>query len=200
MDNNMSSNKELYDFFKSLDRSAFMNDEYKEYAHYDKPFPIGFKQTISQPTLVYKMTEWLDVSKTSKVLEIGTGSGYQTVLLAEFAAEVYSVERIAELSEKAQRRISEMGYENVRFKIGDGSQGWKEYAPYDRIMVTAAAGEMPQLLVEQLKPEGKMIVPVGKEHVQDLLLIRKDKEGSIDVESLGDVVFVELKGKYGKRN
>ena len=132
-----------------------------------------------------------------KVLEIGTGSGYQTAFLAEFAKEVYTVEIIRELSLKAQERLKKLGYDNVKFKIGDGSQGWPEHQPYDRIIVTAAAGRVPDPLVEQLKPGGRMIIPVGERSIQNLLLIEKKDDGTVVQENLEPVVFVELKGRYG---
>lgn len=200
MGRNMDRSAGLYDFFQSLDRSLFMNNEYKEYADYDSPFPIGFEQTISQPTLVYNMTNWLELHKEAKVLEIGTGSGYQTAFLAEFGGRVYTVERIAELSQKAMKRLGSLGYKNIEFKVGDGSEGWREFAPYDRIMVTAAAGQVPQPLVEQLKPGGIMVIPAGRKRMQELLLIRKDEEGKVTEESLGPVTFVELKGEFGWKN
>ena len=120
---------ELLDFYHRLDRSYFIDDEeYKKYANLDRPLPIGYEQTISQPSLVLKMTRELDPDKTSRVLEIGTGSGYQTALLAEFSHRVYTVERIKELSEKAKEKLDRLGYTNIRYKIGDGSEGWSENA------------------------------------------------------------------------
>lgn len=193
----MGKSDELYDFFVNLDRSFFMHEGYKHFADCDNAFPIGYGQTISQPTLVYRMTRELMLSKELSVLEIGTGSGYQTVFLAEFAGQVYTVERIEELSSKARARIEELGYRNVMFKTGDGSEGWKEYAPFDRIIVTAASAKVPLEMVEQLKPSGRMIIPVGERGFQDLLLISKKEDGIIEKKSLGGVVFVELKGKYG---
>lgn len=172
----------IYDFYKKLDHLRFLEIK-----------------NMTEPSLVYKMTLKLELNKDAKVLEVGTGSGYQTAFLAEFAGEVYSVENIEELSKKAQEKLGEMGYKNIRFKIGNGSEGWKEFAPYDRIMVTAAVGKLPDPLVEQLKPGGIMIIPVG-ERRQELLLIRKDSDGKVTRETLGDVIFVELKGKYGRQN
>jgi len=193
----MDKGGKLYEFFKKLDRSIFIDGEYKEYAHYDSALPIGHGQTISQPTLVYSMTAQLELDKDCRVLEIGTGSGYQTAFLAEFAKEVYTVERIEELSLRAQERLKALGYGNIRYKIGDGSEGWKEYAPFDRIIVTAAAGKIPDPLVEQLAPGGRMIIPVGNKGLQQLLLICKDDKGNVNTKHLENVIFVELKGKYG---
>ncbi|NSW90869.1 MAG: protein-L-isoaspartate(D-aspartate) O-methyltransferase [Firmicutes bacterium] len=189
--------KKLYEFFKNLDRSFFIDNEYKAYAHIDNALPIGHGQTISQPSLVYGMTMRLELDKELKVLEIGTGSGYQTAFLAEFAGEVYTVERIEDLSLKARQRLEALGYKNVFYKIGDGSKGWPEYQPYDRIIVTAAAARIPDPLLEQLKPGGKMIIPVGSRGMQNLMLISKNKNGKVNTETLEPVLFVELKGEYG---
>ena len=189
--------EKVYDFFRNLDRSYFIDNEFKELAHYDHPLPIGYNQTISQPSLVLEMTLELDLNRTLRVLEIGTGSGYQTAFLAEFAGEVYTVERITELSKSTQQKLKELGYENIKFKIDDGSEGWKEYSPFDRIIATASAREIPGELLEQLKPGGKMVIPVGPKEMQDLLVVKKDEEGNIHKETMGSVRFVEFKGKYG---
>lgn len=189
--------KDLFDFTNKLERAVFIDNEFKEYAYLDKPLPIGYEQTISQPSLVLEMTYMLAPDKSSKVLEIGTGSGYQTALLAEFSGSVFTVERINELAKKARARLEHLGYANISYKIGDGSEGWIENAPYDRIMVTAAAEKVPSKLANQLKPEGKMIIPVGPRSKQDLQLITKDLEGKINIQNLGKVMFVEMKGKYG---
>ena len=197
MNKDNNKNAKLYEFFQSLDRSLFIDNEYKDMAHYDNALPIGHEQTISQPTLVYGMTEKLELDKKHKVLEIGTGSGYQTAFLAEFGGQIYTVERIKELSWKAVERLMNLGYKNINFRIGNGSEGWPDFAPYDRIIVTAAAGEVPEPLLEQLKPGGRMVIPVGEKGKQELLLIQKDEKGGIKKKSLGDVIFVELKGDYG---
>lgn len=189
--------RKLYEFFKNLDRSIFIDNEYKAYAHLDNAFPIGHGQTISQPSLVYEMTVKLELNKELKVLEIGTGSGYQTAFLAEFAGEVYTVERLSELSVKAKKRLEALGYNNIFYKIGDGSKGWQEHQPFDRIIVTAAAARIPEPLLEQLKPGGKMIIPVGSRGMQNLMLINKNKSGEIISKTLEPVIFVELKGAYG---
>jgi len=190
-------NQEIFDFYKRLDRSFFIDNEYKEYAHCDQALPIGFEQTISQPSLVLEMTLQLDLAKTHRVLEIGTGSGYQTALLAEFVKEVFTIERLAELSSNAQKKLKRLGYKNIKFKIGDGSNGWEEFAPYDRIIVTAGANEIPQALAQQLKSPGKMIIPVGEPGLQDLLIVEKDANNNLKTNNLGKVRFVELKGEYG---
>lgn len=187
----------LSEFYHRLDRSLFLEEEYKSCAGLDEPLPIGFEQTISQPSLVFEMTRMLEVDKHCKVLEIGTGSGYQTALLAEFAGSVYTVERIEALSVKARKRLDSLGYVNIHFKVGDGSLGWKENGLYDRIIVTAAAEKIPREFIEQLKEGGKMIIPVGSRGWQELTSVRKDNEGKIHVKAIYPVTFVELKGKYG---
>lgn len=197
MNSSSETNNELYKFFRQLDRSLFLDNEYKEDAHLNRALPIGCEQTISMPTLVYTMTEKLKLNKSLRVLEIGTGSGYQTTFLAEFSKEVYTIERIEELAVKAQERLYKQGYRNINFKIGDGSFGWAEFAPYDRIIATAGAGKVPAALVEQLAIEGRMLIPVGRKGLQDLLLITKDKSGRVNMESLGEVTFVEFKGNCG---
>lgn len=190
-----SRKKEIISYFRNLDRSFFM-EKHKDLAGLDEAIPIGHQQTISQPSLVLEMTLALDLQPTSKVLEIGTGSGFQTALLAKFSDSVYTVERIEELHKSAQKRLSEAGFENIHFKLDDGSYGWAEHAPYDRIMVTAAAATMPQELIEQLKPGGKMLIPVGSSFMQELQLVEKDSQGKLHKTIINHVLFVPLKGKY----
>ncbi len=189
--------KALYEAFQKLDRSLFLEGACKQMASFDEPLPIGFGQTISQPTLVVQMTAILDPEPDSRVLEIGTGSGYQTALLAPFCQSVYTVERIADLAEKAKVRLGKMGLANVFYKVGDGSLGWPEKAPFDRIMVTAAAGQTPPALIEQLAAGGRMVIPVGPRGWQDLMLVKKSKKGKVTQQSLEKVAFVELVGQYG---
>lgn len=186
----------LLQFFTSLDRSLFLGMQYKGLAKLDRPLPIGLGQTISQPSLVLYMTQQLDLKKNQKVLEIGTGSGYQSAFLAEFCAELYTVELLEELQKQAKERLRGLGYHNIHYKVGDGSLGWAELAPYDRIMVTAAAKRMPLPLIEQLAPGGIMIIPVGPLGWQELMQVTKDSEGNIEQKKLLDVAFVELVGKY----
>jgi protein-L-isoaspartate(D-aspartate) O-methyltransferase len=188
---------ELQTFFNSLDRSLFIEGECKRLAGIDAPLPIGYGQTISQPSLVAEMTYALNIDKDCRVLEIGTGSGYQTAFLAEFSGSVYTVELIAELSRNARTRLDKLGYNNIYYKTGDGSEGWREQAPYDSIIVTAASERTPAELLTQLKNGGRMIAPIGPRSFQELMLITKDKDGFISEESIGKVVFVEFKGKYG---
>jgi protein-L-isoaspartate(D-aspartate) O-methyltransferase len=189
--------KKLKEYYNQLDRAFFIDNENKSLACLDRALPIGYGQTISQPTLVLLMTELLSPEPDSRVLEIGTGSGYQTALLAKFSGSVVTVERIRALSEKAEEKLLALGFCNIEFQVGDGSAGCPEKVPFDRIMVTAAAGKVPDELVAQLKPCGRMIVPVGARYVQDLLLITKDETGKVRQTSIEKVIFVELKGKYG---
>jgi protein-L-isoaspartate(D-aspartate) O-methyltransferase len=158
--------QELEAYFRSLDRSFFIHNDMKKYAALDEPLPIGFGQTISQPSLVLEMTQLLAPEKDSRVLEIGTGSGFQTAILAKMSAKVFTVERIDELMEKAKKRLDSLNFTNICFKVGDGSKGWPEYAPYDRIMVTAAARILPDDLINQLGTGGRMVIPIGPPNLQ----------------------------------
>lgn len=188
----MDRRDEIITYYKELDRSFFM-DLYKEYAHEDTPFPIGYGQTISQPSLVLEMTLLLDLKKESRVLEIGTGSGYQTALLAKAVEKVYTVERIEELYLRAQERLREGGYTNIEFKLADSKLGWPEKGPFDRIMVTAAPPTLPQPLLDQLAEGGKMVIPVGVGYGQDLLLVTKEEGGKINQRKVAIVSFVPLR-------
>ncbi|HOP95153.1 MAG: protein-L-isoaspartate(D-aspartate) O-methyltransferase [Dictyoglomaceae bacterium] len=179
-----------------IPRHLFVPPEYLDFAYEDEALPIGYGQTISQPYIVALMTESLDLSGEEKVLEIGTGSGYQTAILAELSKEVYTVERLKELSEKAQKILKLLGYTNIHFKVGDGTLGWREYAPYDRIIVTAGSLDIPQPLEEQMVEDGIMVIPLGNKDFQYLYKIKKDK-GNIIKENLGGVRFVTLKGEFG---
>ncbi|ANU24780.1 protein-L-isoaspartate O-methyltransferase [Planococcus donghaensis] len=171
-------------------------DANKDLASLDHALPIGFEQTISQPSLVLEMTLALDLQSHHKVLEVGTGSGFQTTLLAVFSGAVYTIERIEELHNRAKERLAQLNIHNIHFKLGDGSIGWQEQAPFDRIMVTAAASEVPAELLDQLSNDGKMVIPVGNSFNQELLLIEKDTNGKLHKISLNKVLFVPLKGKY----
>lgn len=182
-------------YFRSLDRRSFM-DRHQQDAGRDEALPIGYGQTISQPSLVLEMTVALDLEDHHKVLEIGTGSGFQTALLAAFSREVYTVEKIPQLAESAKKRLEAKGFENISFLLGDGSLGWPEHAPYDRIIVTAAASDIPKELVDQLADGGRMIIPVGSRYSQDLLAIDKSIDGKLEKTALEAVRFVPLKGKY----
>ena len=190
-------NQEVLEFAQHLDRSFFIDNENKAWANINEALPIGYGQTISQPSLVAQMSQLLCLDSDKSVLEIGTGSGYQTAILAHFSKHVYTVERIPELGNRARQRLDSLGYTNISYLIGDGSAGWREHAPYDKIIVTAAAGRIPEELIEQLGNRGIMIIPVGPPSLQELIMVTKDQEGKIFTQSIQYVRFVELKGKYG---
>ena len=177
-----------------VDRHLFVDPAYLEEAYADKPLPIGYDQTISQPYIVAYMTEAVRLGKENKVLEIGTGSGYQSAILGEIAQQVYTIEIVAPLAESAKERLERLGYTNIHVKHGDGYEGWEEYSPYDAIIVTAAPQNIPQKLVEQLKIGGRMVIPVEKgegETDQELKLVIKTEEG-IRIKALLPVKFVPM--------
>ena len=171
-------------------RHRFIPEENRHEAYLDHPVPIGHDQTISQPYIVAYMTEAAQIAPNEKVLEIGTGSGYQAAVLAEVAREVYSVELLKPLGERAAQVIRELGYRNVHLRIGDGYAGWKEHAPYDAIVVTAAPEQVPPALVEQLAVNGRMVIPVGGDQ-QQMLIITRTPDGVVEQRTL-DVRFVPL--------
>jgi protein-L-isoaspartate(D-aspartate) O-methyltransferase len=177
-------------------RHLFVEEALQSQGYSDHPLPIGEKQTISQPYMVALMTEALELTGKEKVLEIGTGSGYQTAILAECAAKVFSIERIRLLAIKARKLLLELGYFNIEIKFSDGTFGWLEEGPFDAIMVTAGAPDIPQPLIDQLKVGGRMAIPVGDTFVQDLMRIQKTGDG-ITKENYGGCRFVRLIGKYG---
>ncbi|MFO8057348.1 MAG: protein-L-isoaspartate(D-aspartate) O-methyltransferase [bacterium] len=178
-------------------RHKFVPEDMRKYAYQDRPLPIGFDQTISQPYIVAYMTEALQTKPGDKVLEIGTGSGYQAAVLAEIADEVYSIEIICELEKRAARTLERLGYDNVHTRCADGYKGWPEHAPFDAVIVTAAPGHVPQPLVDQLATGGAMVIPVG-EYGQELMRIRKTEEGT-EREKLLPVRFVPMTGKAQKK-
>jgi protein-L-isoaspartate(D-aspartate) O-methyltransferase len=188
--------KDVAAFFNTLDRSLFIDNEYKELAGIDTPLPIGYGQTISQPSLVAYMTDALHLDRSCSVLEIGTGSGYQTAFLAQFAGTVYTIELIPALAGQAKSRLDKLGCRNIVYRIGDGSSGWPEQAPFDRIILTAAPRSMPSDIIDQLATGGEMILPVGPYGCQQLMFIQRAQNGTISRRILMDVAFVELKGKY----
>ncbi len=174
-------------------RHEFVPEQIRAQAYADRPLPIGYGQTISQPYIVGYMTELLDVEEDAVVLEIGTGSGYQAAILSPLAKEVYSIEIIDELEARARGVLEKLAYDNVKTKAGDGYHGWPEHAPYDSIIVTAAASHIPPPLVEQLKPGGRMVIPVGPPgQVQHLMIVEKDEEGNIQQRNIMPVRFVPL--------
>lgn len=178
---------------RQVHREDFVPSDMRHEAFRDGALPIGHGQTISQPYMVAIMTELLDLDDASVVLEIGTGSGYQAAILSCLAERVYSIERIPELADSAQARLRDLGYDNVEVRCGDGYLGWPEKAPFDAIVVTAAAPSVPPRLIEQLKPGGRMVIPVGmpKRH-QELKLITRDSDGKTHTRDLLAVAFVPL--------
>jgi protein-L-isoaspartate(D-aspartate) O-methyltransferase len=181
----------LLSAMSEVPRHSFVEAQYRNQAYEDHPLPIGAGQTVSQPYIVGLMLELLHLEPSSKVLEIGTGSGYQTAILAKLAAHVYSVERHAELALEAQKTLSRLGLANVTVVVGDGAQGLPEFAPFDAIVVSAAAGEIPGPLFNQLREGGRMIIPVGPPEVQELQLVRK-REGKPLITLLDGCRFVPL--------
>ncbi len=168
-------------------------------AYGDHAMGIGSGQTISQPYMVALMTQSLELTGTEKVLEVGTGSGYQAAILAETGCQVYTIERLAELSAQAEGVILDLGYENVHFTVADGTLGWPEAAPFDRIIVTAGAPEVPPTLIEQLTAPGILVIPIGQEHFQSLLQLKKEETGVVRRRHVCDCIFVKLIGKEGWR-
>jgi protein-L-isoaspartate(D-aspartate) O-methyltransferase len=181
---------------RKVPRHWFMEEALWGEAYSDYPVPIGERQTISQPYIVALMTQALELEGQEKVLEIGTGSGYQTAILAELSRKVYSIERIRSLSQKARRIIDQLKYFNVMLKVSDGTEGWLEEGPFDAIIVTAASPDIPRPLLDQLAVNGRMVIPVGDRYSQSLKKIIRTKEG-FQEEDLGGVRFVSLIGEHG---
>ena len=181
---------------KKIPRHLFVEEALQSQAYSDHPLPIGEKQTISQPYMVALMTEALLLTGKERVLEIGTGSGYQTAILAELSERVFSVERIRSLAIRARKLLYELSYFNVEIKIFDGTFGWIQESPFDAIMVTAGSPDIPQPLIDQLSIGGRLVIPVGDALVQDLFRVTKTEEG-VKKEDLGGCRFVKLIGKYG---
>jgi protein-L-isoaspartate(D-aspartate) O-methyltransferase len=182
--------------FRSIPRHLFVPDPVADQAYENHPVAIGQGQTISQPYMVACMTEALALRGGEKVLEIGSGSGYQTAVLKALNADVYTVERLPELSDRARENVERAGFSGVHYKVGDGSRGWAEEAPFDRVIVTAGAPTMPVSLVEQLRDGGAMVIPVGGEGGQELLLVRRG-QGRVTRERICSCMFVKLLGEEG---
>jgi protein-L-isoaspartate(D-aspartate) O-methyltransferase len=183
----------------TVPRHAFVRKDELSRAYGDYPLPIGYGQTISQPYIVAYMTQALQLNTNDKVLEVGTGSGYQAAVCAEIAQAIYTIEIVEPLAESAKKRLKDLGYHNVFTKAGDGYYGWEENAPFDAIIVTAAAGFVPPPLIEQLKEGGRMIMPVGSPFGnQTLMLITKDEDGKIQSKRLLPVMFVPMTGQVMK--
>ncbi|MCZ6679086.1 MAG: protein-L-isoaspartate(D-aspartate) O-methyltransferase [Candidatus Poribacteria bacterium] len=184
--------KRVLEVMRKIPRHLFVDPDNMDFAYEDNAMPIQCEQTISQPYIVALMTELLELDGCSKVLEIGTGCGYQTAVLAKIAAQVYTVEIIPELAEISWKRLDAFGYQNIHKKLGNGYRGWQEHAPYDRITVTAAPEKVPDCLIEQLAEGGCMILPIGDLY-QDLVRIRKTEDG-IERETITGVRFVPMTG------
>ncbi len=186
----------VLDAMMKVPRHLFVEEALRGEAYNDHPLPIGHKQTISQPYIVAVMTQALELKGNEHTLEIGTGSGYQTAILAELCEKVYTIERIRPLLEQARKRLWDLGYTNILFKAFDGTLGWEEYAPFDAIIVTAGAPKVPQPLLDQLAEGGRLVIPVGGKFSQDLIKITK-KNGNIIQQDLGGCRFVDLIGVHG---
>jgi len=189
--------EKILDVFRKVLRHRFVDPTMYKNAYGDFPISIGEGQTISQPYIVALMVQLLGILKTDKVLEIGTGSGYETAILCEVAREVFSIERIDSLALKAKGVLEDLGYKNIHTKVGDGTLGWQEFAPFDKIVVTASSPEVPRPLLDQLSEGGKLIIPVGPRFTQRLLVLEKMKGGEISEKDICGCVFVPLIGKYG---
>ena len=182
---------------ETVPRHEFVPSGYRNSAYENRPLPIGHGQTISQPYVVALMTDLLAIKPGDKALEVGTGSGYQAAVLAQLADQVYSIEIIEPLAERATKVLKKLGYNNVETRTGDGYYGWEEQAPFDVIVVTAAAGHVPPPLIKQLKPGGRMVIPVGSRFmVQHLVLVEKDIKGKISTRQILPVMFVPLTGGH----
>jgi protein-L-isoaspartate(D-aspartate) O-methyltransferase len=181
---------------RKIPRHLFVDEALRDQSYNDHPLPIGEKQTISQPFIVALMTESLHLEGNEKVLEIGTGSGYQAAILAELAGRVFSIERHPNLAYRANQILRKMGYTNVIIRVGDGSMGWPDDSPFDGILVTAGTPSIPQPLVDQLAPGGRLVAPVGDRFTQEMVLVERTSEGTTK-SNLGSVRFVDLVGKWG---
>jgi len=177
-------------------RHVFVRDSFHHKAYGDHPLPIGASQTISQPYVVAAMSEALQLTGEERVLEIGTGSGYQTALLSELAAQVFTIERVKSLGHQAKQLLDGLGYTHINYKIFDGTYGWRELGPYDAVLITAAGPEVPQALIEQVKDGGRIVAPIGDDQGQELMVYTK-RGKRLRAKRMGDCFFVPLIGKYG---
>lgn len=179
-----------------IDRADFVPPDQRIDAYGDRPLPIGYEQTISDPYIVAVMTSLLKIEKEHRVLEIGTGSGYQAAILAALAQDVRTIEIVAPLADRAKETLARLGYQNVSVRTGDGYEGWPDASPFDAIIVTAGAPYIPQPLLDQLKPGGRMVIPLGKGFWDEqLVLVTKAKNGRVRQKALGPVMFVDFTGK-----
>ncbi len=186
----------VMDAMKAVLRHEFVPVEVRAFAYSDSPLPIGYDKTISQPFIVALMTDLLDLQAGDRVLDVGTGLGYQAAILAKLVERVYTVEILEELADSARRRLAEQKAINVELQVGDGSKGWSEHAPFDKILVAAAPDLIPTPLLAQLKPGGKMVIPAGIEDAQQLMLVEKSENGHLNVEEILPVRFSSLTASY----
>jgi protein-L-isoaspartate(D-aspartate) O-methyltransferase len=186
----------VMDVMKAVPRHEFVPVEVRAFAYSDSPLPIGYDKTISQPFIVALMTDLLDLQAGDRVLDVGTGLGYQAAILAKLVERVYTVEILEELADSARRRLAEQKAINVELQIGDGSKGWAEHAPFDKILVAAAPDLIPTPLLAQLKPGGKMVIPAGIEDAQKLMLVEKSEKGHLNVEEILPVRFSSLTASH----
>lgn len=191
--------KKVLEVMGRIPRHLYVEENLKDRAYEDHPLPIGEGQTISQPYVVALMTEALRLRPGDRVLEIGTGSGYQAAVLSEIVKEVYTIEIRRGLAEKAEKRLKELGYKNIRVKYGDGYFGWEEYAPFDAIIITASANHIPPPLIKQLKEGGRLIIPLGSTVYYQTLTLATKKKGVIDLEQITSVAFVPMTGETQRR-
>ena len=190
--------KKVLDVFKKVPRHKFIDPAMQEEAYGDFPLSIGEDQTISQPYMVALMVQLLDIAKSDRVLEIGTGSGYETAIIAELGNAVFSIERIEKLANKARLLFEKLDYRNIYIKIGDGTLGWQEFSPFEKIVVTAASPQIPMPLLDQLKAGGRLVIPIGPRFSQRLIVLEKSREGRISEKDICGCVFVPLIGQYGR--
>ena len=183
--------EKVLDAMRKVERHKFVPEQYIEHSYEDRPLPIGEGQTISQPYIVALMTEVLELDSTQKVLEVGTGSGYQAAVLAEICDSVYTIEIVEALGKRSKKLLAELGYENLKVKVGDGYKGWEEYSPFDGVIVTCAPSHVPQPLIDQMAEGGKMVIPVDVAFGQDLILLIK-KDGKVERKSIIPVRFVPM--------
>ena len=189
---------EVIQAMKKVKRHEFVPEQFKDRAYSDRPLSIGHGQTISQPYIVAHMTELLNIEKDDKILEIGTGSGYQAAVLAEITPNVYTIEIVEELAERARKTLKEQGYQDIHTKVGDGYKGWKKHAPFDGIIVTCSPSDVPEPLKEQLAEGGRMVIPVGGPFVQELVVLQK-VHGDIKETHISNVRFVPMVDDEGDR-
>ncbi len=190
------ADENVLEAMRKVPRHRFVPQDIMQSAYDDCPLPIGEGQTISQPYMVALMTQCLELSGDDKVLEIGTGSGYQAGILAEIASQVYTIERVEKLCNRAGEILKELGHANIQLKVGDGTEGWPEFSPYDGIMVTAGSPDIPEPLTRQLSEGGHLVIPVGGRYSQELVVMEK-KRGELKKRDLCGCIFVPLVGKHG---